>query len=797
MKYNVIDSRLDRIKIKMMVRRKQFGCFGVAVLCVTMLMVDVTGETVADVAIDTNVAKDCTTDEAPPANARYRDASLPIEERIDDLLKYLKPEEKTRILHASGGMSMGHIPRIGLSVFRTLDAGMGPRAMDRPGVTYLPAPIANAATWDKELVEEIGRVCGEETRAVYPDDVDGSNGCGRMLLGPGINIARTPLCARNFEYAGEDPVLAGKIAAAWIRGLQGVGVAACAKHYVLNDSEYARTTIDVSCPERALHEIYIRPFEIAVTEGGAWSVMGSLSKVQGVWASWNWKLNRILMEDLHWDGALIPDWSGWKDDVGAINGGTTIETACGENAERDRREVALVESGKIDTKRFEDAVRRALRLYFRVGAFDRGSRLDTERQKRCEKSFASKEHDAIARRAAEESFVLVRNESGFLPVDKDQIRKVAVIGPNAVLRHGAGEHADFFDRGGSGAVKARQEVTPLEGFVEVFGADRVIYSPGFLFSGESGVLPPSVAGVEVDDVLVAAQKADLVVFCGGIDHSLDREAGGGSRRPFVEPNDRKDIYLKSDAGFCQEDLIRQIASVNPNLVVALTGGAPLSVEEWYESVKAIFITWYGGAFGGRVLADMVTGSVNPSGKLPYTYGKSLRDWPVHRLGSKCYPGHWSRRDWWYYDEPKVEYLEGIWVGYRGFDRFHTNVRYAFGFGLSYTQFKISPAEVHPEEDRFAVLIRNAGSCSGRTVVQCYISKPMQSYAEMPEKELADFASVVLRPGEVRQIEFQLDKTSYRYWDEKENGWRIPKGLVRIRIGESSDNLPVTYEKTIE
>jgi len=762
-------------------------------LTVLLLLAAVTTGAV-DVAVDTAVEHACVTSAPPPATARYRDASLPVEARIDDLMTYLTAEEKCRLLHACGGMAMGNIPRIGLAVFRTLDAGMGPRAMDRPGVTYLPAPIANAATWDKALVEEIGRVCGEETRAVYPDDVETSNGCGRMLLGPGVNLARTPLCARNFEYAGEDPVLAGKTAAAWIRGLQSVGVAACVKHYVLNDSEYARTTVDIACPERALREIYVRPFEIALVEGGAWSLMSALNKVRGTWASWSWDLNRILFEDCRWDGAVIPDWSGYKDDVHAINGGTTIETACQADAARDRREAQLVADGTIDAHRFDDAVRRALRLYFRIGAFDRGTMADRERQVRCERAFVSSEHALVARRAAEESFVLVRNTDAFLPLEKDRIRKIAVVGPNADQRHAAGDGADYHDRGGSGAVKARVEMTPLQGFVEVFGRDRVLFAPGFRFEGDVAADAVSVPGLKPMDILEAARQADIVVFCGGIDHSLDREAGGGSRRPFVEPNDRKDIFLKSTDGVCQEDLIRQVAAANPNLVVALTGGAPLSVEEWHESAKAIFVTWYGGMFGGRVLADLVTGAVNPSGKLPYTYGKTLRDWPAHRFGDRCYPGHWKRRDWWHYDDPKVSYDDGIWVGYRGFDRFGAEPRYPFGFGLSYTQFALSPAPCDPVSGRYAVEVRNAGGRRGRAVVQCYVSKPPQGAVEMPVRELVDFASVELDPGASQRVAFTLDDTAFRYWDEASSGWKLPAGQVMVRIGTSSRDLPVLFSR---
>ena len=702
---------------------------------------------------------------ALPADAPYRNPSLDVEKRIDDLVPRLLPEEKAKLLHAVNGLCFGNIPRIGLELFRGIDAGMGPRAERRPGITGFPAPIAYAATFDRDLVREIGRVMAEETRGIYPASEGG--GICRMLLGPGANIARVPVNARNFEYFGEDPRLSGETAAAWIAGLQSVGVGCCMKHYCFNEQEYSRLLIDVECPERAVREIYTRPWEIAIRRTDPWAFMNSYNRFRGEWTSHSAYLNDMLAKEYGATGAFIPDWGGYHGDVKAINGGTTIESACSEDPKRDRAELDLVKEGKIDRRRFDDAVRRALRLYFRIGAFDGATAADKALQARCEAAFHSPEHQAVARRAAEESFVLVRNEGDFLPVGDRRVR-IAVLGPYADMKHNMSESdTSLFQHGGSVAIKAAAESTPLAGFRKVFGADNVL-------SGENA--------------LDLAKAADIVVYCGGIDHSDESEAGGGGH---VEPNDRRDLFLRAWNGRVQEDEIRAIAAVNSNVVVALTGGAPVSVEEWHESVRAIFMTWYGGEFGGETLARMVKGEINPSGKLPYTYGKTLHDWPSIRLGHLSYPGEHSlaTSNSWERLPPRQVYLDGIWVGYRGFDHFRTGVRYPFGFGLGYTTFAVRNLKLDGSREA-TVDVVNVGGRKGRCVVQCYVSKPAQPDAEMPVKELADFSSVELAPGESREVRLSFDDLTFSYWSDTTQGWRIAKGRNRVLVGFSSADLPL-------
>ncbi len=726
------------------------------------------------------------TADAPPEDAPYRDPKRPLEERVEDLMKRLTPEEKARMVHASGGMSSGNLPRVGLANIRTLDGPNGPRA-DRP-VTYFPSAIAYAATWDLPLVEEIGRVMGKETRAVYRTEETGA----RMLLGPGVNIARSPLGGRNFEYFGEDPLLSGKTAAAWCRGLQSVKVSPCLKHWLLNDQEWCRTVIDVDVPDRALHEIYARPFEIAVREAGVWAVMNSYNAVRGHYASHSAEINDLL-RSYGFDGAIYSDWGGWHGDVPALNGGATLESGTGQDAARDKRNVEQVEKGIIRRDRFEDAVRRNLRNLFRMGAFDTLTAEDRAEQAAYERDFRSEAHRRLAYRVAAEGAVLLKNAGNFLPLDRTKVRTVAVVGPNADQTHSMiGGVSDCHKRGGAGAILAGREVTPLMAFVEAFGKENVRFAPGFRFENQDRTDAVSVPGMPALDPVEAARGADLVVYCGGTDHSYDREAAGWG---LVIPADRPNLEVKGP----QAEALRAIAAVNPNIVMALTIGAPVSVEAWEAHAKAILATWYAGEEGGNVLVDLLFGKANPSGKLPYTFGKRLEDWPCHSMGpGLAYPGMRTDANGQPLKGPfpaKQFYADGIWVGYRGFDRFGHTPRYPFGFGLSYTTFAFAEAPSELEKGVCRVTVRNTGARPGREVVQCYVAKPETDGVPMPAKELAAFESVELAPGESRTVTFRLGPEAFRYWSEAAHGWRPVRGEGAILIGNSSAHLPVRYAFT--
>lgn len=728
----------------------------------------------------------------PPADALYRNPAAPLEDRVNDVFRYLTPEEQATLLHSGGSMNMLSIPRIGLGDYRFTDGASGIRAEKRPGVTYMPNGIAMAATFDKDLARDDGRVQGEEVRAVYGHGPR-FNGVCRMMLGPGANIARTPLGARNFEYLGEDPVLVGHIAGAFCQGLQQSKVSPTIKHYALNNQECMRTVIMVHCGDRALREIYTRSFGIACAQYGAWAIMNSYNACNGYWASHCWQLNSILLRDYGWDGAIVADWGGYHDDVLAINGGTSIETPSRYDAARNAAELKSLADGVIDRAKWDDAVKRVLRLSFRVGAFDACSKEEMDLQLRCERAFRSEDHRRVSYRCAAESFVLLRN-TGLLPLASGRVRTVAVVGPNADQYHTMIDGHGLKERGGSGAVKAAREITPLEGICERFGRENVRFAPCYRLEGDQlRETAVSVEGMKAMTLESAVKGADLVVFCAGLDHSYDREVIGWN---FPTPSDRPDLYFKTMSGFPrQEDLIRRCAELNPNVVVAITAGAPVTTAGWSESAKAIIMCWYGGEFHGKVLADMLCGDVNPSGKLPYTFGYRVEDWPCHRMGERVFPGVRipSQKNFQKSNlEAEQWYDDGIWVGYRGFEHFGTRPEYPFGFGLSYTTFAVRDLRMEGDGGASAEVV-NTGSRGGRCVVQCYVSKPAQPGVEMPAKELADFASVDLGPGESGRVRFAFDDLTFKYWSERDGAWRTASGRNRVLVGFSSADLPLQLE----
>jgi len=715
----------------------------------------------------------------PPADAPYRNPALSAEKRAADLMPRLTNAERIRVLRMTACQSAGDIPRIGLSAFRTLDGPNGPRTDDRP-VTYLPAPIAYAAAWDKELAYEIGRVQGEETRGVFK----AAETPARVLFGPTVNIARTPLGGRSFENFGEDPVLAGETAAAYCRGVQGAGVAACPKHWLLNDQEWCRTVIDVDVPERALREIYARPFEIAVKKADPWAVMNSYNAVRGSFAAWNAPLHDLLF-GFGFSGAVYADWSGFRDFTKAWNGGTTFETDVKTRDEPTTQKlVKQLEAGGFDRARFDEAVRRALVHYFRIGAFDRDTPSEKALQARCEKAFASPEHAAVARRAAEESLVLLKNDKAFLPLDRTRVRKVAVVGPGADHRYSLASGNGVHRCGGAAAILPLSEQTPLEACVATFGRENVVYAPGFWYDVRSrrSTVPPVVER----DPVAAAKEADVVLFFGGTDHSYDHEAPGWG---VIANADKPGLNLKGP----QAELIARVAKANPNVVVCLNLGAPVSVQPWIGDVKAVLVTWYAGQAGAQTTLDAIFGKVNPSGKLPYTFGRRLEDWPCHRMGEDVYPGRigeWPAKVTMTSLFAKETYADGIWVGYRGFDRDGTRPEFAFGHGLSYTAFEIASTPDGAAGTK-TVRVKNVGGRSGRCVVQAYVAKQAPG-VEMPAKELVDFASVTLAAGEAKTVAFRPEADWFRYWDEKAGTWsEAPRAT--LLVGEASDRLNVSMK----
>lgn len=691
--------------------------------------------------------------DASLAGAPYLNPALPLETRVDDLFNRLSDEEKAEVVHGASGYTYGKMPRIGLTEFVLADGPQGVRLGGKGTATSYPCGIAMAAAWNPDAVAAVGSAIAEECKATNT----------RVILGPGVNIMRTPLGGRTFEYFGEDPYLSGMTASGYIHGVQREGVAACIKHWVLNDQEWARVCIDVDASERALREIYAKPYEIAIREANPWSVMSSYNRVRGQFSTHNRALNDILYKDFNYDGAVISDWGAWHGDWESLNGGCTLCMPSGKNEKRNKNIAKAVREGKINEAFFNDAVRRNLRFTLRVGAYNRVD----------EGALNSASQAAAARKLAEESMVLLKN-TGILPINPAAIKKVALVGPNADEFHtmidGRGVHDG---KGGAGATRPEYEITPLQAAVALFGKDNVIYAPGPRFREPKKESFPAMIK---RDPLDAAKEADLVIFCGGIDHRLDRERAGWGIYP---DSDKPDLELPAG----QAELIQAVAAANPKTVVVLVNGSPVSVERWHEKVPAILEAWYGGQDAGNTIFDILTGKVNPSGKLPVTFGKRLLDWPAHALGAITYPGLQTGKD-----SARQFYSDHIWVGYRGFDATNLEPRYPFGFGLSYTTFTIKPLE-----KGYGAIITNTGSREGAEVVQCYLSKPSPAVdVPMPVRELVGFQKVMLKPGESKTVTFEIGEDAMKYWSETANKWEIAKGNYTVSIGSSSRDLPVAY-----
>lgn len=694
------------------------------------------------------------------ANAPYLDATLPLEERVNNLISLLTLEQKAEIIHGASSYTYGKMPAIGLSEFATLDGPQGMRLSEGKASTALPCALAMAATWNDALITQGGKVLGQECRAAN----------GRIVLGPGVNMMRTPLGGRNFEYFGEDPLLAGKIAAAYIRGVQSEGSAACLKHWLLNDQEWARTVINVEVNERALREIYVRPFEIAIKESNPWSIMSSYNLVRDRYTSHNRPLNNILFKEFNWDGSIISDWGAWHGDIPAINGGCTLEMPSSKNPEKDKAIAQAVLDGKIDKIAFEDAVKRNVRLLFRIGAFDNtgGGKNNTPQQA------------DIARTIAEESIVLLKNNDDILPLNPQKIKKIAVIGPNADQYHTMLDNSDLKMRGGAGATRGTHEITPLQAIVKQYGEKNVLFAPGFRFE-EAGLR--SFPNMKEYSPVQAAKEADVVLFFAGTDHSYDKEKHGWGIQAGA---DKPDLNLKGE----QAALIKEIVAINPKTLIILTLGAPVQMEEWIDTVPALLISWYGGQEAGDAVNNVLIGKANPSGKLPCTFGKKLTDWKSHQLGERSYPGVISKNAEGKETRPEQIYEDDIWVGYRHFDQENITPRYPFGYGLSYTTFQLT--KLTNEEIPYAVTIKNTGKRAGAEVIQCYISKPSPKGVQMPRKELIGYKKICLNPNEETTVNFDIPDSAKQYWNECTKSWKIASGEYTILIGTSSRSLPITY-----
>ena len=711
------------------------------------------------------------------------------EAKLDSLINLMTLDEKLDLIHASSSFTSGGIPRLNIPELVFSDGPHGVRHEHGRGwyaledaddeATYLPVGICLASTWNTDLGYDYGEVLGNEAKE------RGKN----VLLGPGINIIRSPLNGRNFEYLSEDPFLTGAMGVGYVKGLQAQGVAACPKHYTANNQETDRHNIDALISKRALHEIYLPAFKDVVQDGGAWSIMGAYNKVNGQYTTHHEYLNNtVLKGDWEFDGVVVSDWASVKDTREALLYGTDIEM--GTELLRDFNNPVyaefymanpakeIIENGEVDERFVDDKVRRVLRLMHRTTALtDHGPGKRNVTQ-----------HQQKALEVAREGIVLLKND-GLLPMDKTEIKTLAVIGHNANRR--------FAGRGGSSQVNALYEITPLEGIRNLVGDDvEVVFAEGYepyydesLFRGEGGDAA-SQSRENREDVELArtanedlmqeavdlAEEADAVIFVGGWIHGHEGMPWGQGTYD-AEARDKLNLKLI----FGQEDLIRQINTVNDRTAVVLMGGSNVEMENWLPATPAYLHAWYPGMEGGTAIAEILFGEVNPSGKLPMTFANSHEDYPSHSIGE--FPG-----------DGTVDYAEDIYVGYRYFDTQNKDVIFPFGFGLTYTSFEFSDLQVTKQEDKVIVqtTVTNTGDREGAEVVQVYVHHKEPSVGR-PIRELKGFEKVELEPGAAATVNIELDESAFKYYHPEELRWVLESGGYEVQVGNSSRDIKLSEE----
>jgi beta-glucosidase len=672
-----------------------------------------------------------------------------IEARVEEMLARMTLEEKIALVHADSKFTTAALPRLGLPRRWLSDGPHGvreeigddwkPAGRTDDFATHMPALIALASTWNTDLGLAYGGVIGREGRARGK----------QIMLGPGMNIMRTPLNGRNFEYLGEDPFLVSRMVVDYIRGVQAEGVAASAKHFVGNDQEWKRSSINVEMDERVLREIYLPPFKAAVEEAGVLTVMTAYNKFRGVYCAENdYLINKVLKGEWGFRGLVMSDWNGAHSTRGSVVGGLDLEMGTDNRPYEDfylaRPFAEGIRSGQYPVAALDDKVRRNLRQMFAA---------DEVRRRLPPGSINTKEHQLTARRVAEEGIVLLRNEAGILPLDSGKVKSVAVIGENAVRLQAYG--------GGSAGVKAFYEITPLEGILRRAGdAANVSFSMGYREGGDAEEL--------IERAVRAASGADVAVIVGGLNHAKFFDA---------EASDRKDMKLP----YGQDELIRRVVEANPRTVLVLLGGGAVEMNSWFPRVPAIMQAWYPGMEGGNALARILYGDVNPSGKLACTFPKKLEDSPAHALGA--YPGK----------DGTVRYEEGLLVGYRWFDAKNIEPLFPFGHGLSYTRFQYSGLRlVEGKSGKDPALtiefeLTNAGGRDGAEVAQIYV-QDVQSSLPRPLRELKGFRKAFLKAGERRTMSIALGQSAFAFYDPAKKSWIAEKGDFKITVGSSSRDI---------
>ena len=704
--------------------------------------------------------------------AVYLDDTKPIDERVEDALQRMTLKEKIAFIHAQSKFSSPGVARLGIPENWTTDGphGIRPEVLwdewsqagwTNDSCTAFPALTCLAATWNKDMSLLYGKSLGEEAR--YRNK--------NILLGPGINIYRSPLNGRNFEYMGEDPFLSARMVVPYIKGVQQNGVATCVKHFALNNQETNRHGVNVVVDDRALYEIYLPAFKAAVQEGDTWSIMGSYNLYKGQHCCHNqYLLNDILRKEWGFKGVVVSDWGGVHDSRQAIFNGLDLEFGSWTNGLTEGKSSAydayyladpylkLIKSGEVGTKELDEKVRRVLRLSF----------LTTMNRNRPTGSFATEEHALAARKIAQEGIVLLKNKGNVLPINLSKTKTIAVIGENAIKMMTVG--------GGSSSLKAKYEISPLEGIRKRVGNEAtVIYARGYVgdttgnyngvATGQNLAEKRSSAELLAEAIEVA-KKADVVIFFGGLNKSDKQDAEGYDRESLGLP-------------YNQDQLITELAKVNKNLVMVNISGNAVAMP-WVNQVPAVVQGWFLGSEAGNALASVLVGDVNPSGKLTFTFPVKLTDNGAHAAGD--FPG-----------KDEVHYKEGIFVGYRWADKHKIKPLFAFGHGLSYTTFQYGKVTADrksmsaSDKITFSVNVKNTGSRAGEEVVQLYISD-LKSSLPRPVKELKGFEKVSLKPGEQKTVTFTIDKTALSFFDAAKHEWVAEPGDFEALIGASSEDV---------
>lgn len=693
-----------------------------------------------------------------------------MEKRIEKLIKKMTLEEKVGLLHGNSKFYVAGVERLGIPEWSLSDGPHGVRAeinrhdwayagWTNDSASYFPTGTAFAATWNPELAYRRGEVLGEEARWRKKD----------VLLGPGVNIIRSPLCGRNFEYMSEDPYMNSVLAVAYIKGLQSRDVACSVKHFAVNNQETNRTTVDVECSERALREIYLPAFKAAVQEGGALTVMAAYNKFRGEFcAENNYLVRKILRNEWGFDGVYVTDWGAAHSTVPSMEAGLDLEMGTLIDKYEDwyyaNPLIEAVKSGKIPMSLVDEKVGDVLRVMIKTNVLDPKKRFGPG-------SMNTKEHQQATYDAAAEAIVLLKNQNNLLPLDFSSIKSLAVIGDNATRKHSNG--------GLSSEIKAVYEVTPLEALRAKWG-DKVdirfaqgyeklsTFVEGSNNGQSSGTFSSKTQESDalLKEAVEVARTSDVALLVCGLNHDYDTESF-----------DR----LNMDIPYGQVELIQEVVKANPRTIVVMIAGSPLNMAAVDICSPAIVWAWFNGMEGGNALVDVLSGKVNPSGKMPFTTPVSLDQSPAHALGN--FPGR----------DLKVNYEEDILVGYRWFDTKGLPVVYPFGYGLSYTTFNYSnlntDKKTYDQADTIQATftLTNTGDREGAEVAQLYVSDPVCSVMR-PVKELKGFKKVFLKPGESRRITLDIPVSSLAFYSEAQSQFVVEPGEFILQLGASASDI---------